>query len=165
MEKRKVLGICLFGIILVSTLGYMVESGLINSVSLLVVLSDSMSPTIKMGDLVLTTSINPSKVKEGDIITYTKRNDSNSFVTHRVIEVINQGNEISFKTKGDANEDADIRIIPSSNLKGKVLFSIPYGGYFVRFIRTPIGFIMFIIVPAGLIIVGEVKNILESVRK
>jgi signal peptidase len=164
MNRRKMLGICLFLVIAIATFGYVLESGLVKSVRLLLVLSGSMSPKINPNDLVLIANTDSSNIEKDDIITFTKKGTSNILVTHRVIEVMDSDDKISFKTKGDANQETDIDIVDSSRLQGKVLFSIPYAGHLTNFVKTPLGFISFIIIPGGLIIIGELKNIWE-IRK
>ena len=69
------------------------------------VLSGSMEPAIKTGDLIVVKAIPDSNIEEGDIITFKTNPDT--FVTHRVVEVFDQDGNISFKTKGDANNVED----------------------------------------------------------
>jgi len=45
------------------------------------------------------------------------------------------------------------------------LLSIPYLGYAVDAAKKPLGFALIIIVPAVLIIFGEVKKIVEEIKK
>jgi len=111
-----------------------------------------MSPTINAGDILLISKINPEEIKDGDIITFR---EGETFVTHRVVEIINN----SFRTKGDANEDPDAKIIRAEQVAGKVIFAIPFLGYLGYFVRTPPGFLIFILIPGLLIIYSELKKI------
>ena len=126
----------------------------------LTVLSGSMSPLLEPGDMVVVTEIDPTKVKEGDVIPY--RIDQSTLVTHRVIEVIKEENSLMFRTRGDANNTEDQELVEASQLVGKMSFKIPYGGYVTNFIRSPKGFILFILLPAVLLIIGEMRSILVS---
>ena len=91
------------------------------------VLTGSMSPTIKPGDFIVVKEIDANKVENGDIITF-KSNNSKNLTTHRVVDVINDNGNISFQTKGDANDVLDPMLIDSNLLVGKVIFNIPYIG-------------------------------------
>ncbi len=110
------------------------------------VLSGSMEPKIKVGDIVLVKKVDPSIIKEGDIITYKINNST--YVTHRVIEVFNNANNLYFKTKGDANNTMDKEAVAADSLVGKVFLRIPKLGYFTDFVTTPPGFILLLIIPS-----------------
>lgn len=51
------------------------------------------------------------------------------------------------------------------NVIGKLILTIPYIGYIGYFVRTPIGFILLIIIPASLIIIMEIRNIIKELKK
>lgn len=90
--------------------------------------------------------MDPSIIKEGDIITYKINNST--YVTHRVIEVFNNANNLYFKTKGDANNTMDKEAVAADSLVGKVFLRIPKLGYFTDFVTTPPGFILLLIIPS-----------------
>lgn len=70
-----------------------------------------------------------------------------------------------FITKGDANEGPDQWIVKKENVIGKVILTIPLVGYLGYFVRTPIGFILLIVIPASLIIIMEIRNIIKEIKK
>jgi len=82
-------------------------------VRLLIVKSNSMYPTLQIGDFILIKRNND--YKKGDIITYDY--ESNYLVTHRIIEKNNN----FFITKGDNNNSEDDKFIQLDNIKGKVI--------------------------------------------
>lgn len=91
------------------------------------VLSGSMSPEFEINDVVIGEKISDtSTLKIGDIITYK---DSNMLVTHRIVEIIDEGSY--FKTKGDVNKIADGRLVPKENVISIVKTVIPKAGYLV----------------------------------
>ena len=51
------------------------------------------------------------------------------------------------------------------NVIGKAVFTISYAGYIGCFVRTPISFILLIIIPASIIIILEIRNIVKELRK
>jgi signal peptidase len=123
------------------------------------VFSGSMEPAIPVGGMVVIKPVNLENLREGDIICF--RFSESTSVTHRIINVTDEG----FKTKGDANEDPDQGIVEKENVIGKVIFIIPFIGYLGYFVRTPIGFILLVILPAGLIIIMETGNIAKGLRR
>jgi len=116
------------------------------------VVSGSMSPMIKAGDVILISKVKLEEIKEQDIITFRK---GKTLITHRIIEIENN----SFKTKGDANEDSDIELVKAGQVVGKVILIFPYLGYLGHFIRTLPGFLLFICIPGILIIYSEIRKI------
>jgi signal peptidase len=109
------------------------------------VLSGSMEPGIKTGSII---AVKPggdvNRFKKGDVITF--KMDEKKLVTHRIIEVNKNGNQISYKTKGDNNNTADLNQILSQNVVAEYTgFTIPYLGYFISFTNTKNGaFLLFI---------------------
>ena len=130
---------------------------------LMIVQSGSMAPAIKMGGLVLVKPADEYKI--GDVITFGSDARTKTPITHRIYDVrVIEGN-ISYITKGDANEEQDQREIQKRDILGKVLFSVPYIGYAVDFAKKPIGFMLIIIVPAVIIIGDEIKKIWKELKK
>ena len=103
------------------------------------VLSGSMEPEYHVGSIIYVTKVDVEKLKEGDPITY--RIEGGTVVTHRIIEVFNEGTPaLSFQTQGDANDTPDGEI-PASAVIGKPRFTIPYLGYVSNFVQKPWGLI------------------------
>ncbi len=126
-------------------------------------LSGSMEPGIKVGSVVV---VKPSEnYKIGDVITFGEISKIKTPTTHRIYEIKMQGSQPVYITKGDANDAPDQREITGKEIIGKVLFSVPYAGYVVDTAKKPYGFALIIIVPATLIIFGEIKKIYEEVVK
>ena len=99
-----------------------------------VVLSGSMEPAIKTGSL---TFIDTSdrEVFKGDVISFRS---GGLLVTHRVVEITAEG----YRTKGDNNEVADAGIVKDSSVEGKILFSVPGAGYFLKTAALPAGIVI-----------------------
>lgn len=95
--------------------------------------SDSMAPAYNVNTLVLVKAVDPSTIKEGDVVTYVL-NSEGVLVTHRVIAVDTE-NE-TFTTKGDANNVQDPQPVLWGNVVGKVIFSLPKLGKPLSFITA-----------------------------
>ena len=123
-----------------------------------------MFPAIKLGSAVIIESAESYKI--GEVITYlpdlTKPKDS---VTHRIMEVKNEGQEVGFVTKGDANQTQDRELVPKRAVLGKVIFSVPFVGVILSFSKTQAGFILLVIVPATLIVYSELLTIKNQTKK
>lgn len=119
----------------------------------LIVLTDSMYPSIKSGDLIIVKSAEASEVKEGDVISFFDPDSKDSsVVTHRVVSVLADG---SFKTKGDANNTEDDTAIPPENLVGIYRWRIGGAGNVAMFLQTTTGLIVCVGVPLILLIAYE----------
>ena len=100
------------------------------------VLSGSMTPKYKIGDLVYVKETDFEDIEIGDVITFVA--DSNlTVVTHRVTEIDEEN--LSFTTKGDANSSEDASPVAYENVLGVVKFSIPKLGYVSNYISTKSG--------------------------
>jgi len=129
----------------------------------LVVLSGSMEPTIKTGSVVITKPI--SEVKEGEVITFKHPLGSfRDLVTHRVVKIETKEGITEIKTKGDANKVEDSWTVGPGAILGKVIFSVPYLGFVVGFVRQPLGFVIFVVLSAFLIIVEEILRIKKTIE-
>jgi signal peptidase len=130
---------------------------------LYIVRSGSMQPAIKTGSMAFVRPTGEYKV--GDVITFGADSPGNTPTTHRIIEVSGDGQQISYRTKGDANKTADNFIVPKDTVVGKVVLSLPYLGYAIDTARKPWGFLLIIVLPAALIIGEEINNIIGQIRR
>lgn len=138
---------------LVSKLG---KSNSILGFTPLKVLSGSMEPSIKTGDLIVVKAIPDSNIEEGDIITFKTNPDT--FVTHRVVEVFDQDENSVFKTKGDANNVEDKELVKGQDVLGRYVFRLPAFGYISDFISTPKGFMLLFLLPMLILLGKEIIN-------
>jgi putative transposase len=122
------------------------------------VLSGSMEPALPVGCVQVTKPVKPEDIKVGDIITF--RSPTNGKLMSHRVTAVEEDNSYQFRTKGDANEDADPYLIPSENVVGRVCFKVSHVGYFVEYLKSPIGFILLGLCGIALI-VAEVSTMLE----
>ena len=121
------------------------------------VYSGSMEPELNVGGIVITRPVAAEYIAVGDIITfYCPLNEK--LTSHRVIAV-EENSSSQFRTKGDANEDADPFVVPAENVVGKVCFHIPYLGYATQFVKTPLVLLLTLGLPGLIIIIMEMRNI------
>ena len=124
-----------------------------------IVLSDSMSKTdFNAGDLVLVKAVDPSTLKEGDIIAYTSQNTSNygETVTHKIRRLTTDANgEPGFVTYGTTTDTDDETVVTYPYVLGKYQGRIPKVGTFFQFLKSTPGYIVCILVPFLLLILLE----------
>lgn len=125
------------------------------------ILTQSMYPTIKAGDVIVIYKENNGVYKNGDIVTFISDNNNGMTITHRINEVFNVNNVYSYRTKGDNNPTPDNEIISSDHIMGKVVFKIPKAGYIQQFLVTKTGWIFAVVLPAlGIVIYDLLKVVL-----
>ncbi|WP_290815482.1 signal peptidase I [Halovivax sp.] len=128
--------------------------GVIGAEGSYVVMSGSMEPSIGAGDVVIVDDTDPTTIEEGDVITYV-RDDAETPTTHRVIDVVEADGALAFETQGDANDQPDASAVPASQVRGEVVLTIPYIGYVITFVNTPLGFSLLVVGPLLLLLATE----------
>lgn len=118
---------------------------------LFTVQTDSMEPTIKVGDVVLSKKVEDfTKLKKDDIITFYMDNGQGETIvnTHRIVEAKDNGNgNYSFVTKGDHNPANDNGEAHISDIIGVYTGRIPLMGKAIDFLKTKTGFFVCIMLP------------------
>ena len=127
-------------------------------VRFMVVLSDSMAPRIRAGDLIIASKPNPATLKVGDIVTYRDASGSR-LITHRIIGRTEEQDGPVFTMKGDNNNVPDNRLIHAKDVAGIFRARIPYGGYVTDFARSWTGWLVLIILPAAALGFSEFRRL------
>ena len=90
------------------------------------VATGSMRPVINKGDVVIIKKIdNYDTLKKGDVIAF---HYNNVMIVHRIINIVEDRNDMYFYTKGDANEEDDNFAIKKNMIVGVVNNRIPFVG-------------------------------------
>ncbi len=124
-----------------------------------IVNSDSMAATdFNAGSLILVKEVDPSTLKEGDIITFMSQ-DTDSFgetITHKIRTLTTdaEGNP-GFVTYGTTTGVNDDTIVTYPYVLGKYQRHIPALGTFFNFLKTTPGYFLCIFTPFMLIILYE----------
>jgi signal peptidase I len=111
-------------------------------IQLRVVLSGSMLPVLKIGDVVVVESTKYRQPKLNDIVLYTARALDGTPVTTYAHRIIDGNKQDGWIIKGDNNDQPDYGVKKNSDVTGVVLFNIPKVGR----ILSPI--------PIALILIG-----------
>ena len=120
----------------------------------LIVLTDSMYPEIKSGDLIFCRTADANDIQVGDVISFfDPASSSSAVVTHQVVDKYQVDGKWYFKTKGTNNNTEDILPAPADNLVGVYSgFRIPWAGNIAMFMQTVPGLIICIVLPIILFI-------------
>lgn len=117
------------------------------------VLSGSMEPEYPVGALIWVKAVEATQLKKGDVITFLLNEDT--VATHRITEVVYDGGDLRFRTKGDANEAEDGALVHHKNVIGTPVLTVKRLGHLIRYIQTPPG--TYIAITAGaLLLLGVV---------
>lgn len=120
----------------------------------LIVLTDSMYPEIQSGDLIICHTEEPENIQVGDTIAFfDPAGNGSTIVTHRVIEVTEQGGQIAWRTKGDNNNTED-RLMVSADKLVAVYEGTRLAGFgnVALFMQTAPGLIVCVICPILLLV-------------
>jgi len=114
------------------------------------VVSESMVPTLQVGDLLVVQGVvDASEInaapETGDVIVFRKPTDPSEFIVHRAIDKIHGGDQWFFITQGDNNPGPDSWKVPESDVIGRVVGRVPLLGYLKIFLGSPWGIALFII--------------------
>ena len=134
----------------------------------LIVLTDSMYPEIKSGDLIICQTVEAEDVSEGDVISFfDPAGNGTSIVTHRVMEIVEENGALMFRTKGDNNNTEDKLPVGAQDLVGTYKTRIAGAGNVALFMQTTTGLIVCVVLPILLLIGYDVirRRIYEKNKK
>lgn len=112
---------------------------------------------IEVGDLIFVGPASPEELKEGDVIAFM---EGRIVVTHRIIGIqSDEDGSLLFRTQGDANDSPDTKLVKQENIVGIYRIRIPKVGDFALFLHTPLGMLIFIVIPVeGFIIYDIIRR-------
>jgi signal peptidase len=128
--------------------------------------SESMVPTLNVGDLIVVRGVDPGSVTIGTVIVFHSPRNYDMLIVHRVVGISTQGGKLYFETKGDNNPTKDGWYphpgVPEGNLVGIVIGKIAYVGYVILALKEPLGMTVIVLLTAFVIIY---EFILPAARK
>jgi len=109
------------------------------------VMSGSMEPAIRTGDVVVVESVRPTEVDVGEVVTFPDPSGSDRLITHRLRGRRIGNREALFVTKGDANNDDERWSVPADGRIGRVVYRLPKLGHVAFAASTPLGRLLIIV--------------------
>lgn len=130
-------------------------------------LTGSMEPAIPVHSFIVTEAVDPESLQVGDIITFrsTESKLEGALNTHRITSVYEEGGQLMFHTKGDANAVEDFEPVSSINVVGKVVFISAALGTVVSLFSNPLVFFPFVVVPLVLLLGFELVKLVKSTKE
>lgn len=131
------------------------------------VTTGSMAPTYDIDTLIVVKKTDPSKVKEGDVISFYSSDPAlNGAVnTHRVVAVKQENGHYTYQTKGDGNNAVDPYEADGDYLLGTVVASSLFLGKLVRLVSNPLIFIPIIIIPLAVMLFVNLFRTISYAKK
>jgi signal peptidase len=124
-----------------------------------VVRSGSMTPAIRTGDVVAVRTIAPTEARVGDIVTF---DNHGKLTSHRVRSIVPRGDKLAFVTQGDANTGQEHWSVAAKGRIGRVVDRVPMLGFVVVQVRSTLGQLALIVVPALLLAALTLRRIWRS---
>ena len=152
LERRRIPAVVL-GVLLVAGAGLVIlvaAPGLVGGDESFVVTSESMSPALERGDVVFVEDTDPGDITVDDIVTLA--GGDGEYMTHRVIDVLEEDGEYYVETQGDANDVSD-GVVSADAVVGVVTHDLPLVGYPLLFARSSVGLLVLVVLP-GLALAG-----------
>ncbi len=120
------------------------------------------------GDLIFVKEVDPTTLKEGDIISYSSTNTENfgETITHMIKSKTTDANgDAGFITYGTSTGTEDANVVTYPYVLGKYWGHIAGVGTFFTFLKTTPGYIVCIFIPFLLLIVIQGINSIRLFRK
>jgi signal peptidase len=128
------------------------------------VLTGSMQPTLKPGDMAVVYPVDRfDDIRLGDIVTFMPNPDDPTLVTHRAIGWgQNADGEKTLITRGDANDIED-QPVKEKQIRAKMAYSVPWIGNVLQY--SDFGKPMIMVIAAIGLIAYAVYALVTSVRR
>lgn len=100
-----------------------------------VIVSESMEPTIMVGDAIFVKEVPEKELKINDIISF---HDGECINTHRIVGVSEENGIKMYRTKGDNNRGEDKEKVSYNQIEGKYLFKINNFGNLIKVLQSKV---------------------------
>ena len=108
--------------------------------------TESMEPEIKKGDAIIIKKVDEDQLRVNDIITFKTDEE---VITHRIVQINDDGMEKTYVTKGDNNNVEDPEVLTYEEIEGKQIIEIPGLGKIIAGLKN--GIVIILVVLIGLI--------------
>lgn len=112
---------------------------------LLVVVSGSMTPTFRAGDVVVVHHPRPGALRPGLVVAFHAPGSPERLTTHRIRSLRPRPSGLFLQTQGDANRTPDPDFTPAGSVVGVMGGHVPHAGRWLSLLQSP---------PAKLVLLG-----------
>ena len=136
-------------------------------ISIYTIVSPSMTPNIKVYDVVVNIRVDdPTKINVGDIITFKSQaaTSEGMTITHRVIarDQLPDGT-YEYMTQGDNNPEPDSSYVTFDNVIGKEIVTIPGLGKVQFLIANKKSWLFLLLIPIAIYLIKEIYKLIDLV--
>ena len=118
-----------------------------------VVLSGSMEPALRPGDVILAVSEPDSQVSVGQVLAFHPPSDPNIVVVHRVVNVVHHGSKVEIRTQGEDNNAPDAwTAVLQGTSAWRVSWVLPSAGYVAIWATYPWIHLLALLVVIGIVV-------------
>lgn len=134
--------------------------------SFMKVATGSMEPTIPTNSLIVVKKVDPSDVKEGDIICFYSSDPKIEGLpnTHRVIDVESESGKYVFTTKGDASEIPDKYKVSGDRVVGRFIKSFQ-AEKLLKVLQSQYFFFFALLIPLCVVIFFEFLHVKKVIAQ
>jgi len=138
----------------------------IGGIRVFTIVSESMYPEYKIGDMIIAVEKNAEDINIGDNVVYNglKGDFKGKIVTHQVIKKGKSETGYKFITKGVNNTIEDPEI-DETQIIGKVIYKTVVLSFISGLINNTTMFFIIVFIPFALLVFFEIVDILEEKRK
>lgn len=135
---------------------------------LMTVLSGSMMPVIRTGDLIIDDPVTAAQTRHlhtGQIISFRAAPGSQVIITHRIVGMRIANGLVKYVTKGDANNSPDGVLRPAADVVGVFHLSVRRGGYVLSALHRPLVLALLLASPILWFLAGPLYRLARDMDK
>lgn|SRR5574344_277663 len=153
---------CLFGILQRTVF----QDKTIFGYRMFVIITDSMAPKLKSGDIIVSKTVDTNILKKDDIIIYQGMEGefANKIIVHQIEKVTTEQDTKIFYTRGINNGAVDPAVY-ERQVYGKLVYKFVLLSIINRIISTKIGFILIVVLPLAGLLVSEIYTIIKRKKE
>ena len=121
-----------------------------------------MAPVLQPGDVVVAKKIAPAEARLGDVVSFKAPEHPSKVYTHRIVHMRVLDDQVQFVTRGDANTGVERWSVQRKGTIARVDLRVPKLGYLTNSIGSKFGRLGFILVPALLLALVELRRLWRS---
>ena len=131
-----------------------------------VVVTPSMEPEIRVGDVLISKKYTGGELREGDVITYLGREGdlAGKMITHEIIAIQGEGDHERIIAKGIANSAPD-PAITREDIASVMVYKTVLIGFIYSIISSTWGFWLLVVAPLVVMIVAEIVTLVREIKK
>lgn len=138
-----------------------------------VIVSNSMKPSLTVGDVILVKETPVEDIKIKDVISYmgVEGNFKNKIITHQVINIQTEKSEYgkkeryTFYTKGTNNTIIDTSAVYEEQIYGVKAYKFMFISIISKVIRNTYGLLIFVVFPLSLLFIFEIMDIRRELKE